>query len=730
MGLLDKLFNRAPAPEAAGRPAPPLRVPRTAGSITWVPSGGAITVAGRTIDGGMVYVGSKAMRGDRHGIEPTLIDPSLPVAWKRPDSTGASMGYWPAYHDISPGARASYLDWLAGGRQHPGAYIGYVFLFFYGLERRVLVDLADEPDHPEIAGIAAEVRRLLDLYRSNRSFESYASRFLSFLETVTARTAPLAPPDWRSLERDWPMPGVVRIALARYIAAGQPIPAEWALLLVRTHGEIALRTPAMRCADEFDELFRSRYQTRFGPGIVVAAPAERLEVEYYPASGGLRGDYRIRFADMPDVAAATSTLHQLRDLASECTDALDAYSRFLGRNPDAAHGPSAAGLLPEELLASHGGAALSELRAWVREAVAAGPATVVIDDIVQRWSPGRDAKLAKKDVVSLAGLLAKFGAGIEPDVRFAGKTPAPGARVVLFPLPAGASAAPSPQYSAASILVHLTAVVATADGTVGDDERRHLAQHLEDALDLDAAERARLEAHLAWLTADKTSLAGLKARLDQLDDTRRGAIGQFLVDLAAADGAVSPDEITTLTKLYKLLGLDEADVYSMIHALGTDAGPVTVRPADTSEPRHAIPAPQADSGTVFLDADKVRARLAETAMVTAMLADIFTEDDTETPHAPATAATATATGDTGAVGTTPLIEGLDAAHTALAHALAQQAGWERSTVEDLAAELGLPLLDGALDRINEAAMDACGEPLVEGDDPLDINDYASQELLP
>lgn len=38
------------------------------------------------------------------------------------------------------------------------------------------------------------------------------------------------------------------------------------------------------------------------------------------------------------------------------------------------------------------------------------------------------------------------------------------------------------------------------------------------------------------------------------------------------------------------------------------------------------------------------------------------------------------------------------------------------------------MLAGAIDRINEAAMDICGEPLIDGDDPLELNHYAAQEL--
>ncbi len=39
------------------------------------------------------------------------------------------------------------------------------------------------------------------------------------------------------------------------------------------------------------------------------------------------------------------------------------------------------------------------------------------------------------------------------------------------------------------------------------------------------------------------------------------------------------------------------------------------------------------------------------------------------------------------------------------------------------------LPDGALDTLNEAAYDAVGDPLAEGDDPIDINHRVAQEML-
>ena len=728
MGLLDKLLGRSQPTGETRTPAAtdshtarPMKAPRSRGSIEWVPAGQPVSVMGQTIPGGLLYVGSGATAGDGYSVEPALIDASLPVQWKRPDHDGTSLGYWPTYDGLTPGARAAYLQWLIEGRRRPDASIGFVFLFFYGLERRFLVDLAANADHPETRLIADEVRRLLSVYSHNRSFESYATGFLELIDTATARTAPLTPPDWTRQPRTWEVPATVRVALGRYAAAGQAIPADWALVLLRLHPEAHLRTPATRCQAEFDELFRMRYRSRFGDGMVIKPPKRRVEVHYHAASSGLRNDYRVALDDIPDICSVTGPINKLRDVAADCTDALDAYSRFLGRNPDGAADPAAVALLPDELLATHGGQVLENLRAWARTTAADGARPVPIEAVVEHWSPGRTAKLGKKDAVALAGLLGKVGVGIEPDVRFGGRTPPPDSTVVVFPLPEHAPTAPSPQYAAAAVLVHLTAVVAASDGAVGDTERRHLAEHLESSLGLDPAECARLEAHLAWLTADKPSLAGVKRRLEGLDEPRRGAIGQFLVGLAAADGTVTPEEITTLTKLYQLLGLEEGEVYRTVHSLGTDAGPVTVRPADRSAPGHTIPAPGVPRSAVQLDPAKVQARLAETATVTALLADIFTEDDAGEAAPPPAAAPTVVPGVS--------IDGLDAAHSALAEALGAQATWDRAAAEDLATQLGLPLIDGAIDRINEAAMDHCGEPLVEGEDPLEINDYAAQELF-
>jgi hypothetical protein len=132
----------------------------------WISAGEQVAVAGYSIQGGLLYVGQHLNPvGGWRDVEPALLNPALPIDDDNCDWTGAQMPYWPSYQEIPPGCRAAYLRWLADGRKHPTAGIGYVFLFFYGLERRLMADAARLTLPPgEREAIVAEVERLLSVY--------------------------------------------------------------------------------------------------------------------------------------------------------------------------------------------------------------------------------------------------------------------------------------------------------------------------------------------------------------------------------------------------------------------------------------------------------------------------------------------------------------------------------------------------------------------------------------
>jgi hypothetical protein len=137
-----------------------------------------------------------------------------------------------------------------------------------------------------------------------------------------------------------------------------------------------------------------------------------------------------------------------------------------------------------------------------------------------------------------------------------------------------------------------------------------------------------------------------------------------------------------------------------------------IRRARPGPAGHALPRtpPEDTTPGVRLSRDVVTRKVAETEAVSTLLAGIFVDDGPATGTPP--------TGDAG----------LDRAHSSLLSELATRSSWSRADFVELAAKHGV-MPSGALDVINEMAMETVGEPVVEGDDELTVNDDALRELL-
>ena len=694
-----------------------------------MPSGKVIRVGSTNIPGGMLYVGKGLASGSfEFQVEATLIDPALKVAG-HPDLSGEQMGYWPSYSSIAPSCRAAYLQWLQGGRRDPDVGIGYVFLFFYGLERRLLVDprLVSVP-FDEWNAILAEVRRLQALYPDNRSFQGYSQAFLGFFPTHgDDRPLYQSPPPILVRRGDWP--SVLRIGLGQLVRDGLPIPPHWAFSWVVHDRETRLRTPANRCATEFEQLFAIRYQQEFGDGMVLQPSRRRLVIRYQAASPSIRRAVTREYEDLSDVCAMAAPLDRLRRILERCMDDLSPYSRWLGRNPDLSDSLQAAAMLPADLVVAAPRPGMDELKAWLRTTV--GTADRVAADATEllRWWPAsRDGKYRKADAVGLAQLLGKVGVGIEPDMRFGGPRPDKVEKMVLFPEKGEPMGAISPAYQAAAASMRLAAAVATADDVVTPEEQRSLEGQLESSPLLTDGERVRLRAHVEWLLAERPKLTGLKKKLEALKQEDRAAVGELLVQIAVADGRIEPSEVTTLKKLYRMLGLDPEQVYSRLHAVaaGGDppaAAPVTVRQAEQprsfSIPRPAVEEQQPQLGpAVQLDPALIEAKLVEARKASRLLASIFEDDEDEVELEP----------DVDEACGEDVVEGLDLAHSRFLRELMTRDEWERDDVEALADAMGL-LTDGALETINDVAWERADDPLFDGDDPIEVNREVLEEMM-
>lgn len=690
----------APAPGVSGFKLP--AAPKGFGAATWVPAGQPVNVSGVTIPGGMVYVGTslKTPTGDN---DPCLIDPSLSVA-RQGNYAERQMGYWPSYSTIPSGARRAYLNWLAGGREDPEADVGYVFLFFYGLERRAIIDGAkDDAAQADWPVIAAELRRLLSIYgETSHSFRRYAGELLDWV-SLASHPEKLYEQPVPELPKTFELPLYLRLALGQAAVDGAAVPASLALAWARLDPNIYLRTPATRCAEQFEQLFAQKYAELCDRGMVLPRNRTKLKLVYRPASSGFRGyqEVKLTFKDTPDVTVLTAPTKKLQEVVEAATKPLESFSRMVGRNPDAVASLEGLLQLPAPLWPDTAHKALKALKARMGEGMVAMPFQDLLNAL------GAKTAFTKDKTVSLARTLESANVGFEPDVLSGAKPPKPDEKVVLFALPPSEqlSRANGP-YLAAALTLQLASAVASADGEFGISEMGHLRQTVLSWKHLAPSQTRRLLAHLRLLMQAPASLTALKKKFEPLDLAVKETIATFMATVAQSDGEVSPAEVKMLEKVYKALGVDSKKVFSDVHAV-----------AAGTKPTAAVVA-KAEASGFKLDPARIAALQRDTEKVSALLANIFTDADepSTTPAAePAEAEPESETDET-----SKGLLGLDEAHTALARMMLSRPEWSREELLDVAADLDL-MLDGALEHINEAAFDTHDMPLFEGDDPVTVN---------
>lgn len=681
----------------------------------WMPPGCMVEICGYRINGGMVYVGSHLPQISGYGIDPALIDPALPIAEVQSGYRGEDMPYWPSYSAISPQARGLYLRWHAEGRQDQNVALGIVFLFFYGLERRLIAE-SSAVTTEERKLLVQELDRLLSIYSHNGSFWGYASQLrdaikLQFISPDAIDQ--LVPEDGPEHRRGVSMP--LRALLGRMADTDKALPAEWALRWVESDCGYYPHTPAQRCRDEFVRLFHIRYRKKYGDGYRLSKVNPRISSVYGPASASFLGRKVTITMELPDVTASEEPIGQFRTLADECSDQLDGYSQYLGRHPARKRCPEALARLPIELLGEQKDERVAAIIQWSNHILDGKEvATIDFKELESKWPEIHSSHYGKPDALALAQCLEKLGIGIEPDIRFGSFAPSVDGKLVFFKLPSDGASTPTAALETASMMTRLASMVAGADESGAPDKEAHLGAYLSSVLALTSGEQQRLHAQIHWLLVSRPSLSGIKKRLVGLDLDRRVAIGRFLIGVADVACHTSPAAVHALEKIYHLLGLEDKFLYSEFQNAATS--PVTVQPATSGVVGFSIPAPPAlgklDGSHIKIDMAKVTAMRAETERVSGLLREIFVDEE-DGPHKTAPVQDS--------------ILGLDHAQSEFLRCLVTRPSWSRADLEALAIEHQV-LLDGAIDAINGATLDTLGEPLLEGESQVEVNSNALKEL--
>lgn len=679
----------------------------------WLKSEVSVNVKGITVRGGFFYFGHDLKSLDGYSAETSLVDPSLPIMDVPMTYEDESLGYWPSYSSISSGCRGAYLKWLSSDRSNPNVPLGYVFIYLYGLERRVVVDNPESDikgkvssyDLPELCLIFYEVKRLRSIYGSSNSFYRYSTRLLELISIFA-----LAQGKELELEiEDSVNSHLFRFKVALEVGKERPLPSSLAFDWINNHPEYRLKTPARRCFDLFKQLFVIKYQQQFGEGLKISPNKTMLKIIPHLSSGSLRAVQSLKF-DLPDAGILTGPFKKFIAIAEDCNQELEAYSRYLAKVGTSSDDIVGLLMLPDELFAQLKLDSLTRFKAWLAEQSTQQP-NIQINALWLQLGLEAPTKFNKNETDFLTRLMDKIGFGFAPDPRLHHSKLQADSLISVYTIdtPELRLKNASKAFDELLLLLKLGAIISCADGHASDDEKEYLLQLLRKDSVITGSERKSLEAFVHWQLATPPSLSLVKAKLDTIKQSEKAGICNILASLVLADGKVEPKEIKQLEGIYAALGLDKTTVSSDIHRVAT------AKPTRSAQ--------STDASKVRLDDAILKIHENETKDVQAMLHAIFTDDEPEA----ASVGMAEPEGAEQDVAEVEVMQTLAKQYQPLLQTLLQQHEWSRKDFKSLCDANNL-MVNDVVEVINDWAYDVVGAPLIEEDYDFKVDAEIAEEI--
>lgn len=688
----------------------------------WLGHGDILQVKGFEIAHPMTYVSST--RGS--AIDPSEIDRSLAVAG---DAEAEDLPYWPWYARMNSAQRQIYLDWLSSDRTKLPASDGYLFVYYYGLERRALVD---DADHKTVFKEVQRLRQVYEAYapkRGRNSFMNYSSAFLWFLaaykpdEVKRKRIQRLA-----ELTRIWNEEKLAA-ALAWCVSREQPLPSWLAYAVAEQSPQSQRSVVTKRVGDEFRVLFANRYNEQFGDGLQLRTSKRERRISYGPASAVI--DHAS--LTVPNALGIPSQFKRLSEIWNSCIDDLRKLSSVSRGKTDA------------PLTAKEWEAMPPELRRSVEHPqndaicdLIAGNADEEGHVFVRAGELARAMQLEKRDRITIgqsraiAVTVEHIGFALEPDPRLTGKSYKAETLIAAFPQ-AYEGEPDYERYGGAACMMRLGLAVAEADGRIDDEELHRVRDQIEDGFELNDHERRRVEALQTLLLKTGSDIAGLGKRLQEVvNETGRRSVGKLLVGVAACDGVITKGELRALRKCFRALGLTSEALDSTLLELAPDLadGPVKVAQGRPRAPGEPIPSARAASAEIKLDREAIARIMHETRDVSALLAEAMGIPTDGQPGLPVAVMDPPADGVDEPLPPTRTSDAPNrpttskkvppARFAAFYEELIAKKRWLRPDAAQLARDHG-HMLSGAIESINEWAIDELGAQLVyDGDDDVEL----------
>jgi uncharacterized tellurite resistance protein B-like protein len=605
---------------------PPITYATSATSgMTWVGRGQSITVQGFTICNPLTYW------SNNNCPEASCITTSLKIE-KTSNTNTPALPYWPQYSRLTPIQRGKYLSWLSQGRNDDLNEIGYAFIFFYGLERRVLLDKQDCDE------ILMEVRRLLLRYPLSGSFNSYLNQFVAYvvglhLSRMQDSAIKNYFPSFDNLDES-----SAKVLLSWHRANNLSVQWELAYSLAKssagfTRTNIAKKSPAL-----LKQLFRKKFLSHFPDGIPIESDFYHFPVNYRPASPSLidyighsKGSNFIEPLALPIPRLDSPAYNLLKKIWDECIEDLKPAVSKLNKTEGKITG-NVYSALPEILKKEISHPDLELWRNFISSKQSVdGLVIVQISDLAAMTGIEKRDALTSNQSKTITSIVKDFGWCVVPDQTISGTSYKWDDPVAVIPF-SETKQNISKHFQSAALIFEMAYGIAAADEKVSDTEENFLYNFVSEQFSLNPLENDCLKGLQKVLESQPPSLSKIGKRLSKhLKPEQKTALADFLGEIVLLDNKFVKSEQKALKTVLKSLEMDQTLSDALIRKLligHIPDEPVPVQKPETSRKGEKIP-PKVIKPEFSIDKEKLKRTMEDTRAVQNILASVFEQEQEE-----------------------------------------------------------------------------------------------------
>ena len=645
-------------------------------SLNWAGFGESIQIGDFTIKDPITYWSE----GELGSPEASCIDITLPI-WIFDVKNPVYSVYddiqdipdWPIYKDLTSRQRGNYLLWLSGGKNVDLHEIGYAFIYFFGLERRALLDKKD------IFLVLDECCKLVARYTFSNTFTARLQDFIAFLFGTNLDEIDENSEVHRYFSSfNGLNERLVMVILSWYDKNDKPIPCELAYAIAQT-SRITTKDDVFQKAPElFKKLFEKKFFSQFPAGVRITHVKELFRWDYHPSNPSILDFlgydkhssssevvlWPIKYLISDDEKKSFSlVLHPPAYQSKEYETLLAVWAECVEKFIPLSHQiVKTGGEITREVYPSLPPALKSEIvhpdfEAWNHLIQSKTPMDETVFVQVSELASilGIEKRRlfstsAQSETISLTA--SEIGYLLIPDYKMSGipykwkdyvalivipdKSVHSGATTEVFGInpalkPTSENIYLSKNFQKVSLIFEMAYAIAASDGKVTEQEEAFLYKYIIGQYELTPFDVKCIRALQNILLIQSLSLTEIGKRLVQHLDTeqKKVTVATFFGDIVLIDKKFEKREEKTLKKVFKSLEIDSSVAAGIIKNLLIDQSdePAAIKKGKTRKDRVSPHSPK--QLRIDIDENKLKKTIEDTLAVRKILDPIFERESEE-----------------------------------------------------------------------------------------------------